>query len=185
MAAVVVGVAVIAAVVLIVRLTGAESGRVSTTAWVDSVCTSLSDFRTSISSLADVGGGALTPESLREKLGEADRATEQLVDELKNLGTPDLEAGKDVEQALDDAADGLRASYESLKAGAQDAADADTPAAFLQALAALAPDFQSLLNQIGDTVATLQSASLFGAASAELEQAFSDAEPCQEMQAEG
>ena len=47
-----------------------------------------------------------------------------------------------------------------------------------------APDFQNLLNQIGDTVAALQSASLFGDASAELEQAFSDSESCQELQTE-
>lgn len=180
-AAVVVGVAVITAVVLIVRLTDNEGGPISTTAWADSVCTSLSDWRSSITSLAEVGGGALTPGSLREKLGEADRATERLVDDLQNVGPPDLEAGKDIEQALDDASGALQASYASLKAGAQDAADADTAAGFLQALAALAPDFQSLLNQIGDTVATLQSASLFGDASAELEQAFSDAESCQQL----
>lgn len=184
MAAVVVGVVVIAAAVLILRLTDDESGSVSATDWADSVCTSLSDWRSSIDSLADVSGGTLTPESLREKLGEADSATGQLVTELKDLGPPDLRAGKDVEQALDDAAAGLQASYGSLKAGAQDAADAATPAAFLQALAALAPDFQNLLNQIGETVAALQSASLFGDSSAELEQAFSDAESCQLLQAE-
>jgi hypothetical protein len=184
-AAVVVGVAVIAAAVLVARLTDDESGPISTTAWADSVCTSLSDWRSSINPLADVSGGPLMPESLREKLGEADTATEQLVTELKDLGSPDLEAGKDVEQALDDSAAGLQASYESLKAGAQATADADTPAAFLQALAALAPDFQNLLNQIGDTVAVLQSASLFGDASAELERAFADAEFCQQLQAEG
>jgi hypothetical protein len=182
--AVVVGVVVIAAAVLVSRLTDDESA-VSTTAWADSVCTSLSDWRSSINSLADVGAGALTPESLRDKVGEADSATERLVTELNGLGPPDLEAGNDVEQALDDAADGLQGSYQSLKAGAEAAADAETPAAFLQALAALAPDFQSLLNQIGETVAVLQSASLFGEASAELEQAFSEAESCQQLQAEG
>ena len=125
-------IASIAAAVLVARLTDDESGSISTTAWADSVCTSLSDWRSSINSLADVSGGPLTPESLREKLGEADTATEQLVTELKDLGPPDLEAGKDVEQALDDSAAGLQASYESLKAGVQAAADADTPAAFLR-----------------------------------------------------
>lgn len=183
--AAVVVITVIAGAVLLVRLTDDESGAVSTTAWADSVCTSLSDWRSSINSLADVSGGTLTPESLREKLGEADSATERLVTELKGLAPPDLEAGNDVEQALDDATDGLQGSYQSLKAGAEAATDAETPAAFLQALAALAPDFQSLLNQIGETVAVLQSASLFGDASAELEQAFSEAESCQQLQAEG
>jgi hypothetical protein len=123
----------------------------------------------------------LTPELLREKLADADSATDQLVAELRALDPPDLETAAEVEQALDDATAGLQASYESLKTDAQAAADADTTAAFLEALAALAPDFQRLLDQIGDTVATLQSASLFGEASAELEQAFADAGSCQAL----
>jgi hypothetical protein len=176
---------VIAAAVLVTRFTDEGGGSLSTADWAESVCTSLADWRSSITALADVSGGTLTPESLGEKLGDADSATEQLVSELQNLRPPDLEAGSDVEQALDDAADGLRASYQSLKTGAQNAADADTPAAFLQALAALAPDFQRLLDQIGKTTAVLQSASLFGSSSAELELAFSDAESCQQLQAEG
>jgi len=65
------------------------------------------------------------------------------------------------------------------------ALDADSPTDFLQELAALAPQFQALLQQVQDTVASLQSASLFGEASAELEQAFADAESCQQLRAEG
>jgi hypothetical protein len=183
-AGVVVVIVAIAAVVLVIRLTDERDGSLSTRAWADSVCSSLADWRSSITSLADVGGGTLTSETLRQKLGDADSATQQLVTELEGLGPPDLEAGADVEQALDDAANGLQASFQSLKAGAQDAANADTPAAFLQALAALAPDFQRLLDQIGETTAALQSASLFGESSAELERAFSEAESCQALRTE-
>jgi hypothetical protein len=180
----VVVIVVVAVVVLITRLTDDRSGSLSTADWADSVCASLAGWRSSITSLADVGGGTLTPESLREKLADADRATEQLVTELRDLGPPDLEAGAEVERALDDAANGLEASYQSLRTGAERAADADTPAAFLQGLAALAPDFQRLLDQVGETTAALQSASLFGESSAELEQAFSEAESCQALRAE-
>jgi hypothetical protein len=183
-AAVAVVIVAIAAVVLVTRLTDDDGGSLSTTEWADSVCASLGDWRSSITSLADVGGGTLTAEALRERLAEADSATDQLVAELRDLGRPDLEAGAEVEQALDDAASGLQASYESLKTDAEAAADADTPAAFLQELAALAPDFQRLFDQIGETTAALQSASLFGESSAELEQAFSDAESCQALRAE-
>jgi hypothetical protein len=49
----------------------------------------------------------------------------------------------------------------------------------------LAPQFQALLDQTRDTIAALQSASLFGEASAELEQAFADAESCQQLRDEG
>lgn len=184
MAAVVLVVAAIAAIMLVARFTDGGDGSLSTTDWAASVCASLAGWRSSITALADVGGGALTPESLREKLTVADGATEQLVAELRDLGPPDLEDGAEVEQALDDAARGLQASYQTLKAGAQAAADADTTTAFLQALAALAPDFQRLLDQIADTTAALQSGSLFGQSAAELERAFSEAESCQALSEE-
>jgi hypothetical protein len=54
----------------------------------------------------------------------------------------------------------------------------------LGALAVLAPEFQRLVDQIEETVAALQSASLFGESSAELEQAFSDADSCQALRTE-
>ena len=158
-----------------------DSGSVEATAWADSVCTSLGDWRTSISSLADVEAGELTPELFEEKLDEARSATDDLVDSLKGIGPPDVESGDEVEQALDDAADGLRDSYESLRLAAQDALDAETPAAFLQELGTLGPELQAISQQVEDTVASLQSASLFGESSAELEQAFAEAESCQSL----
>lgn len=183
-AAVVAGVAAIVVAVALVWVTNDDSGRIETTAWADSVCTNLSEWRSSITSLADVSGGTLTPESLRQRLDDAEAATEALVSDLKGLGPPDLETGADVEQALDDVADGLERSYRSLQQAALNAADAQSPAAFLQALAGLADNFQRLLDQVGDTVATLQSASLFGEASAELESAFADADSCRALSAE-
>ena len=184
MAAVVVVIVSIAVVVLVTRLTDDGSSTVSTVDWADSVCTSLSDWRSSITALANLSGGALTPEAVRENLDEADSATGQLVAELQDLGPPDLEAGAEVEEALDDAASGLQASYQSLQADVQAATDAGSPAAFLEALAALAPEFQRLVDQIEETTGALQSASLFGESSAELEQAFTDAESCQALRSQ-
>jgi len=183
-AAVVAGIAAIVVAVALVWVTNDESGRIETTAWAGSVCTDLSEWRSSITSLADVSGGTLTPESLRQRLDDAEAAAEALVTDLKSLGPPDLEAGAEVEQALDDAADGLERSYRSLQETAENAVDAESPASFIQALAGLADDYQRLLDQVADTVATLQSASLFGEASAELERAFADAESCQALSAE-
>jgi hypothetical protein len=184
--AIVAGIVAIALAVLAARLTDddSDSGSVETTSWADSVCSSLSDWRGSITGLADVEG-ELTAASLEDKLDDARSATDELVRDLKGLGPPDVESGEEVEQALDDAADGLQESYQSLRQSAEGALDAETPAAFLQELAALAPEFQALLQQVQDTVASLQSASLFGEASAELEQAFADSGSCQQLRDEG
>lgn len=179
-AAVVIGVLAIVVAALVMRLT--EDDPETTAEWADSVCTSLSDWRSSIAALADPGGEPLTAETLRDRLDQADDATSDLVDELRDLGPPDLEAGDEVERALDSAAAGLAASYADVQSAAEDAADADDQAELLTALAELADEFAALGGQARDIVATLQSASLFGDASAELEQAFAASDSCQALQ---
>jgi hypothetical protein len=183
-AAMALAIGAVVVVALVVRLTEDGNSQDSPVVWADSVCASLASWRASITSLADVSGGTLTPESLREKLDEAQAATSELVVQLRELGPPEVVNGDEVEQALDDAAAGLQQSYESLQGAASDAAAAEDQDDFVRALALLGDDFQALLTQVQDTVATLQSASLFGEASAELEQAFVDAVSCQQLRAE-
>jgi hypothetical protein len=178
------GIAAIAVAVLVARLGEDDEGSVATSEWAESVCASLSGWQSSITGLAEVEG-ELTQESLEERLDDAGAATDELLAELQAIGPPDLDAGDEVEQALDDSAEGLRESYESLRTAAEDALDAETPSAFLQELASLAPEFQALVRQVQDTVAALQSASLFGEVSAELEQAFAEAPSCERLREAG
>lgn len=181
-AAIVVGVVAIVIAAVAMRLS--DDSPETTEEWADSVCSSLSDWRGSITALADVGGESLTADSLRDRLDDAESATTELVTDLRELGAPDVVDGDEVEQALDDAAAGLEESYDELQTAAEDAVEAENQTEFLAALAGLADDFQALLGQAQDVVATLQSASLFGDASAELEQAFADAPSCQALETE-
>lgn len=180
-------VAIAAVVLAVVGVRAGDDGveRVETAEWASAVCTSLSEWRATVTALTDVSPEEVTPELLRERLAEADEATDELVTELRELGTPDLEVGDEVEQALDDAIAGLDTSYQALRAAVDEAADAATPAEFVQAITDLADDYQRLLTQIEGTVAVLQSASLFGEASAELEEAFEGAESCEELRSTG
>jgi hypothetical protein len=182
-AAIVIGIVSIAVAALLMRLTEDDSGQPSATEWADSVCTSLSTWRSSITSLADVSGSTLTPESLREKLDTADTATKTLVTELEDLGPPDLESGDQLKQELVSVASELESNFDTLKQGAENAADADSSADFLQALAALAPQFQALLDTISTTVDDLQ-ANVGEDAKAELQQAFVSSSSCQQLQAD-
>jgi hypothetical protein len=183
-AAIVIGILAIVIAAVAMRLSE-DDGTESTAEWADSVCTSLTDWRTSIAALADVSGEPLTADTLGDRLDEAGDATAQLVTDLRDLGRPDVVDGDEVEEALDDATDGLEESFRELQSAADDALEADDQSEFLAALAGLADDFQALLQQAGDVVATLQSASLFGEASAELEQAFADADSCQGLSDDG
>jgi hypothetical protein len=183
-AAIVLGIVSIAVAALVMRLTDDENEQTSPTAWADSVCTSLSTWRSSITAISDVSGEALTSESLQQSLADATTATETLVDELHQLGPPDLDSGDDLKQQLDSAASQIESSFDTLKQGAEDAADASSPTDFLEALGALAPQFQALLDTISTTVDDLENASVSDDAKAELQEAFASASSCQQLQAD-
>ena len=180
-AAVVIGIAAIVIAAVAMRLSD-DDGPETTEEWAGEVCTSLSDWRDSITSLADVGGETLTADTLREKLDEADDATTQLVTELRDLGSPDLESGDELEQQLDESAQDLESKYDALKESAEAALDA--PAGeFLQQLAGLATDFAALQTAISTAVSSLENANVGEEGKAELQQAFTDAPSCQSLQA--
>lgn len=184
--AIVVAVASIALAALIMRLTADdEASNPTTAAWADSVCSELATWKTSITSLADVGSGDLDAETLQGKVDDAEEATSTLVSSLKGLGAPDLESGDALQEQLSSSADEIQSGIDALKEGAEQASEADSPAAFLQELATLAPQFQSLLDSISTTIDDLQGADAAADAKAELQQAFDDAESCQELQADG
>jgi hypothetical protein len=178
-AAVVLG--ILAVVVAAVAMRLSDDGPKSAEEWADSVCTSLSDWRASITSLADVGGEPLTADSLREKLDDANAATSELVSELQDLGPPDLEGGDQAEEQLDKSTAQLESSYDALKESAEEAADAP-PSEFLQQLAGLASEFAALQTTISTTVSTLQNADVAEESKAELRQAFADAPSCESLQ---
>lgn len=183
-AAIVLGVVAIAVAALIMRLTEDDNGQPSATTWADSVCMSLSTWRSSITALADVSGGTLTPESLGEKIDEAESATAQLVSELKGLSPPDLEAGDELKEKLNAVADGFKGNFDALKVQAEAALEADSPTEFIQALALLAPNYQLTLDQIEVNIARLVGSDVPEDTKAELEAAFSGAASCQQLQAD-
>ncbi len=181
-AAIVIGVAAIVIAAVAMRLS--DDGPPPAQEWAADVCTSLSDWRDSITSLADVEGAQLTAESLRDRLGDAESATSQLVTELRELGPPDLESGDELEQQLDDLTTELESGFDELRAGAE--ATADAPAGeFLGELANLASSFAALQEAIGGVVTTLRDANVAEEARAELQQAFAGASSCESLQAQG
>src|SRR5262249_32415224 len=150
--AVVVGLAAIVIAVVAAKLKDNGSDTMSTADWASAVCTDIGDWQTSITALATQSSGTPSKDEPPGKPGDAKTATDPLVSNLKDLGKPDLEAGDQLQQQLDSAGQELQSSYESLQSQAQDALSADTPAAFLQGLAKLAPQFGALLKQIQTTV---------------------------------
>ncbi len=182
-AAIAVGVVAIVVAAVAMRLSD-DDGQPTTEEWASSVCTSLGDWRQSINALADVGGQQLTPELLREKLDQAEDATTQLAEELRDAGRPDLDAGDQLREQLDSSTEQLESSFDALKQSAEEAADA--PAGeFLQKLGSLASDFAALQSAISQTVTAIENADVGEEGEAELRQAFSAAPACQSLQDQG
>ena len=182
-AAIVIGLAAILIAALIVRLTRDESDDAK--AWAGSVCSSVSDWRASILELADVQAGELDAETLGERIDDAEGATEELVSELRGLGPPELESGEALRLELQAIADSLRAEVDALREDAQEALAADSPVEFLQGLAALAPRFQRLLTGAAAVLERLETApSVTADDRAELQQAFAEADACEELRGE-
>ena len=185
-AAVVVGVAAIVIAAVAMRLSDDDgSGNPSATEWADSVCSSLATWKSSIESLADVGGGTLTAETLQQKIDDGQAATKTLVDDLKALGPPDLQAGEQAKQQLSDDVDQISSTFATLQKGAQQATKAGSPAAFVQELAKLGPQFQTLLDATSKTLQDLENADVAEQDKAELQAAFAGAQSCQSLQSSG
>ena len=177
-----IGIGIAAIVIAAVAMRLSDDGPPTTEEWADSVCTSLSDWRESIASL-HAEGEPVTADSLRDKLGDASDATSDLVTQLRDLGPPDLESSEELEQQLDASVDELESSFDSVKDGAEEVADA--PASeFIQQLAALEPDFAALQTAIAGAVTTLQNADVAESSKAELQQAFADAPSCESLRSE-
>lgn len=177
-----IGIGIAAIVIAAVAMRLSDDGPPTTEEWADSVCTSLSDWRESIASL-HAEGEPVTADSLRDKLGDASDATSDLVTQLRDLGPPDLESSEELEQQLDASVDELESSFDSVKDGAEEVADA--PAGeFIQQLAALEPDFAALQTAISGTVTTLQNADVAESSKVELQQAFADAPSCESLRSE-
>lgn len=184
MGALVVVVAAAVVAFVVVRDSNSESSPSSTTVWAGDVCTSLTKWRTSISSLATVSG-IPSQDELRKKLTDAQVATEQLVTDLKNIGPPETSSGTELKQQLQQQGDELQASYEKVKAGAQSAVNNSTSTAdLLRRLSAVLPDFQKLLNEISTTIDTLQSSNVAGESADEVREGFDNAESCKKLRSQ-
>jgi hypothetical protein len=177
--------AIVVAVIVIVRVTGDDDfGSAETAAWAGSVCSTVAEWRSAITSLADLSSGTLSRDTLREGLDDAQEATETLLRELRDLGPPDTEAGNELEAELDAATDELEERYENLKAGAEEALETEGTTDFLRALADLAPDVQGLLTSVSTMIDSLQNSDVAGESSDEVRDAFENSEQCQELRSD-
>ena len=140
-------------------------GGASATDWANDLCSAITQWTTSVQETSNsLRGGNLTEDSLKDAADDFKSATQEFVDDVRGLGAPDTEAGdqadenvKKIEDAVEDG--GGVAATVSAVTGALSPMGQQLAAAF------------SSLEQLD--------------AGGELEDAFRDAESCDELSNEG
>jgi F0F1-type ATP synthase membrane subunit b/b' len=144
--------------------------------WADSLCTDLSQWKSSVESVAASfsGGGNLSQEQIQDAVNEVASSTEMLVGNLQDLGRPDTDAGQEAEDAVNQLADELQTDIgeaERAAAGVSSAADA------AQAASSIQDTFTTAQDQVRSAVTDLEQLEPQG----ELTSALEQSDACNEL----
>ncbi len=143
--------------------------------WADSLCTDLSEWKSSVASVAaSLGGSDLSQEQVQDVVNEVAASTEMLVGDLQDLGRPDTEAGQEAQDEVNQLADELQTGIgemEDAAAGVSSAADA------VEAAASIRSTTMTMSDQLSSTVTGLEQLEPQG----ELKSALEQSDACTDL----
>ena len=89
----------------------------SSQAWADDFCSAAGDWRTSLDDIVSGFGSPsdLSEDAIRDAVDEGLDATEQFLEDVQGLGTPDTEAGQEVKAIVDDMSASVQATVDDLR----------------------------------------------------------------------
>ena len=154
-----------------------ESDTTPTVDWANGLCSSITTWQTSITSIIDsLKGGNLSKDSLTAAVDDAEEATRTFTSDLKGLGRPDTEAGQQAQDSVNE----LTTQIDDDMTKIQDTvSNASGVAGVLAAVPTITSTIQSAGNQVADTVSGFQDLDAKG----ELEAAFKSADSCKTLTA--
>lgn len=151
------------------------SGTSPTTEWADGLCSAITTWTSSISSIGDtLTGGNLSKDSLTSAVDEAKTATETFSSDLDDLGTPDTDAGGQAKDAVDKLSTELEDGVATIE-GAIDGVSGVSD--IVTAVSTVSSTLVTMGNEVGATISGLEDIDAKG----ELESAFEQAESCAEL----
>jgi hypothetical protein len=154
-------------------------GSSATGDWANGVCEAVSTWSESIRSTGEsLQSGTPSMDSLKSAVDDFADATKTFVDDLRGLGAPDTEAGEEAKQALDELADDVDENVEKMN----DAVDgASGVSGIVEAATTVGTTLAAMGQQLSSTFSELEGLD----ASGEIEDAFRDADSCDELTSEG
>jgi len=155
-----------------------EDETLSPSAWANTLCMDLDQWKTSLESIRTSFGGNLTPENAQDAADQVGDSTETLVGELKDLGKPDTEAGQQAQDDVDQLSDELQKGGDEI----QRAADAVSSASDVpQAAASVAATTRELGTELASTLTKLEQLDPQG----ELATALEQSSACKDLKTTG
>lgn len=153
-----------------------EPETAATTEWANDLCSAVTtwtqDLQATIDELSNLS--SFSGEGLREATSDFEESTERFVEEVRALGAPDTEAGAEARDAVESLADTIQAEREEIEAAVEDASGV---AGIASAASAVGASLSAMSEAFGQTFERLEGVDATG----ELEQAFEDAEACDEL----
>jgi len=148
-----------------------SSSTPSAQTWAGNLCSSISDWGNSIKTATSSLKGNVSKSSLQSALGDVSDATDTFVTDLKGLGKPDTDAGKQAQSTLQNLATELDADSQAIK-NAKSSSNGT-----VATVSAVTASLAKMGDQISSTFATLQGLDAKG----ELSDAFKNASSCKNL----
>ena len=150
----------------------ASSDTTPTEEWADGLCSSITTWTSSLTSIVDtLKGGNLSKDSLTSAVDEAKSATETFTTSLSDLGKPDTEAGQQAKDSVDQLVTDIQADMTEIQDTVDGASGVD----------AAVPTIGSTLSKAGQQVSSTLAGFQDLDAKGELESAFKNSSSCQAL----
>jgi hypothetical protein len=115
---------------------------------------------------------------VQDAVDDLESATTEFIDDVRGLGTPDTEAGEQARTALDELADEVEEGLSAMRTAVEDASGVS---GVVEAVTAVSAGITALGTKLASTFAELEQLDAGG----ELEDAFSEASSCDELESGG
>jgi hypothetical protein len=178
-------VAIVALATLAAGCGGKSSSSQSTSAastsaadWANGLCSAVSTWSTSVQTTTTSLKGNVTEDSLKSASADVTKATDEFVNDLKGLGTPDTESGKKAKETLDTLAGQLKTNVQTIDKAVNEASGTSGA---LKAVSTVSSTLVTVGDQVTTAFTSIQQLDTKG----ELDKAFRNSEKCKALNKQG
>jgi hypothetical protein len=149
----------------------------SAAAWAEDFCTTVQGWTDELETIADEVGDAssLSSETLEQAGNDADAATEDFIEELRDLGAPETDSGEAIEAEVEEFSDTVDQEREEIRDAVE---DADGLAGLAQVVGVVSSSIASMGSAVQATIEAIDTADVNG----EVRQALEDEPACDDLQ---